>query len=127
MTDKRKWDLTRYTCVECERDNITVLSGEQVYDMASYLCSECEGGNLVIQAEVIWNYLDQRFDVKRITSFYNETQSAQPESRFGAYCNYCKKIVNLIQARKYIDRKEWLNSRKDGYEHGIKKSIKEVS
>ena len=48
MTDKRKWDLTRYTCVECERDNITVLSGEQVYDMASFLCSECEGGNLVI-------------------------------------------------------------------------------
>ena len=119
--------MTRYTCVECERENITVLSGEQVYDMTSYLCSECEGGDLVIQAEVIWNYFEQRFDVKRITSFYNETQSAQPESRFGAYCNYCKKIVNLMQGRKYIDRKEWLNSRKDGYEHGIKKSIKEVS
>ena len=127
MTDKRKWDMTRYTCVECERENITVLSGEQVYDMTSYLCSECEGGDLVIQAEVIWNYFEQRFDVKRITSFYNETQSAQPESRFGAYCNYCKKIVNLMQGRKYIDRKEWLNSRKDGYVHGIKKSIKVVS
>lgn len=109
MTNKHEWDMTRYTCIECERDNITVESGEQVYNMTKYICSECERGNLVVQAEVIWNYGEQRFDVKGIINCYNETQLTQPEFHFGAYCNDCEKIVNMVQERKYIDRKEWLN------------------
>jgi len=107
MTDKYEGKITRYTCIDCERDNITVRSGEQVYDITNYICSECKRDDIVIQAEVVWNCGAQRFDVTGLINCYSDTQLEQAECLFGVYCYDCRKTVNMVRSRKYIDKKDW--------------------
>ena len=107
MTDKHESDRNVYTCIQCERDNILFNNGEQLYDTTTYRCGECERQNIVAQAEVVWNYRAQRFDVKGLINCYSDTQLKQAECHFGVYCNDCDKTVNMVRSRKYIDKKDW--------------------